>query len=136
MKWLKYLFSFKWLFNQRKQEEDSEDVEFDTDELAMILITLKKDGDLIFETGITEFNDNHIPMVASLFYLLNSGKFMHLCVKGIESWIDQHGTNQEFVAQVVNTWKIMVDNDKEPSPVANNTDPLIHPLRALEPDSK
>lgn len=98
-------------------------------------LTLDENGDVYLETECYNFHEDSTNIIATLLFLLNSGKLMELHVESIKTWAENDTSKQEFVNQIISIWHVLIQQT-----VDNNTttldQPVVHPLTALESDMK
>ena len=113
---------------ENSQEKDFEDV------VLSYHLLMKSNGDVFLETECYNFDSSLIHIIGTLFFLINSGQLAELNIQSVKTWIDDNPDQVEFVQQILIVWQMLEENrtaDKQ-----DLEQPVVHPLRALEPDGK
>jgi hypothetical protein len=117
------------LENKLEKEEPVEDV------ILKIELLLKSDGDVYLDTTCFVFDEELVSLIATLFFLLNSGRLAELNIQSIKTWIEDDPEQADFINKILSVWHILhVQHNPEMS--AEVDEPVVNPLAALEPDGK
>lgn len=107
----------------------------DNDVVLEYQLLLKENGDVFLETECYDFSPESIQNIALLLYFLNSGKLGELHIQSINTWAEGNPEYAEKIQQLLILWQTMAVQELEMQTLSES-EPLISPLTALEPDQK
>lgn len=121
----KILQSIKRIF---KKEEEKEII-------LKYELLLKENGDVLLETECHNFEEDSITIIATLLFLLNTGKLAELHIQSIQMWAEDHPEQEEFIEKVLSVWNTLLSSVMQEVPPEFDQ-PVVNPLTALESDTK